>query len=199
MAKKFYAVKKGKKTGIFTSWDECKRNVLGVSGAVYKSFTNKSDAENFLQGTNGKTNEAPSKSEVVAYVDGSFNKVTSEFSCGAVVFFQGKEHHFSEKFNDPELAAMRNVAGEIKGSEKAMAFAAENGAKSLAIYHDYEGIAKWCTGEWQAKKEGTIAYKRYYDAMAKRMDITFVKVKGHSGDTYNDLADELAKQAFGGS
>ena len=29
------------------------------------------------------------------------------------------------------------------------------------------------------------------------MQIRFVKVKGHSGDTYNDMADRLAKEALG--
>jgi len=36
--KKFYVIWKGKKTGIFTSWDECKDFVLGFTGAKYKSF-----------------------------------------------------------------------------------------------------------------------------------------------------------------
>ena len=35
---KFYAVQKGKQTGIFGTWDECRRMVQGFSGAVYKSF-----------------------------------------------------------------------------------------------------------------------------------------------------------------
>lgn len=38
MIKKYYAVKKGYKTGIFESWDECKKQVIGYSGAIYKSF-----------------------------------------------------------------------------------------------------------------------------------------------------------------
>src|SRR5699024_231287 len=129
-------------------------------------------AETYLNGPkSGKTNSEPSESEVVAYVDGSFYKKTAEFSYGAVVFFKGGQYRFSEKFNDPELASMRNVAGELKGSEKAMAFAAEQGAKSLSIHHDYEGIAKWCTGEWRAKKAGTQAYKKYYDAISKDVSI----------------------------
>ena len=37
---KFYAVKEGKKPGIYHTWDECKEQVNGYSGAVYKSFTN---------------------------------------------------------------------------------------------------------------------------------------------------------------
>lgn len=40
--------------------------------------------------------------------------------------------------NDKELAAMRNVAGEIKGAEAAMRYAIENGFDNIAIYHDYE-------------------------------------------------------------
>ena len=32
--KKFYAVKSGKKTGIYTTWDECEQNVKGVKGAA---------------------------------------------------------------------------------------------------------------------------------------------------------------------
>ena len=35
---KYYAIKEGKKKGIFTSWDECKEYVSGFKGAVYKSF-----------------------------------------------------------------------------------------------------------------------------------------------------------------
>ncbi|WP_212925708.1 viroplasmin family protein [Oceanobacillus sp. J11TS1] len=204
MAKKYYAVKEGKKTGIFTTWDECKRNVLGYSGAEYKSFTSKAEAEEYLTGSQDTMpakadKEMEGESEVVAYVDGSFNKASSEFSYGAVIFYQGEQWRFAEKFNDPDLVSMRNVAGEIKGSERAMAFAVEQGAQSLTIYHDYEGIAKWCTGSWQARKPGTIAYKQYFDEIKKDVDIRFVKVKSHSGNELNDLADKLAKGAFIGS
>src|SRR5699024_4670964 len=89
MAKKFYAVRKGKKTGIFTSWDECKQQVHGYPGADYKGFANKEEAETYLHGSySGKTNDSPSESEVVAYVDGSFYKETAAFSYGAVVFLK---------------------------------------------------------------------------------------------------------------
>ena len=61
------------------------------------------------------------------------------------------------------MASMRNVAGEIYGSMAAMKYALEKGIKKLSIYYDYMGIAKWCTGEWKTNKDGTIAYKKYYD------------------------------------
>ena len=52
------------------------------------------------------------------YVDGSYHVGTKEFSYGMVVLIDGKEEKFSQKMTDPELAQMRNVAGEIKGSPK---------------------------------------------------------------------------------
>ena len=140
----------------------------------------------------------------IAYVDGSYNIETKCFSYG-VVFFTGAEDaegnrqelHFSQSFSHPELAEMRNVAGEIMGSGQAMKIARKLGIRELTIYHDYEGIAKWCTGEWKAKKPWTRKYKEFYDEVSRDVQISFVKVKGHSGDKYNDLADELARKAVG--
>ena len=78
-----------------------------------------------------------------------------------------------------------------------MQYAVKEGLEEIIIYHDYEGIAKWCLGEWKTNKEGTKAYKAYYDSIKSQINIKFVKVKGHSGDKYNDMADRLAKSALG--
>lgn len=43
--KKYYVVWKGKKTGVFTSWDTCKKQINGFEGAQYKSFIDKAEAE----------------------------------------------------------------------------------------------------------------------------------------------------------
>lgn len=72
---------------------------------------------------------------------------------------------------------------------------AKNERKSITIFHDYEGVAKWVNGEWKAKKPET---KKYQDAMAdlmKRIEIKFVKVPAHAGVHFNELADRLAKDA----
>lgn len=220
MAKKYYAVKIGKNTGIFQTWEECKENVDGYPGALYKSFKTISEAYTYLgdegtqmslfdmdaatQPTNTTKTEIPDEtmpistaSKAIAYVDGSFNAETNVFGYGVVMFHNGKEIHLSHSYNDEDLATMRNVAGEIYGSMAAMTYALENNIKTLSIYYDYMGIAKWCTGEWKTNKNGTIAYKKYYDKARKKVNINFEKVKGHSGDKYNDLADKLAKEACG--
>ncbi|MCI5605048.1 MAG: ribonuclease H family protein [Clostridia bacterium] len=196
--KKYYAVKNGRHTGIYETWDECREQVNGYSGAEYKSFSNYSDAASYIGGQISLFDEPNfSENTVVAYVDGSYNIHTRQFAYGVVIFHDGKELTFSQSFSDPELASMRNVAGEIKGAEKAMQYCAENNLSSLEIYYDYEGIEKWCTGAWKTNKSGTIAYKKFYDEISKSVKISFNKVKGHSGDKYNDMADRLAKDALG--
>ncbi len=46
--KKVYAVRNGRKTGIFTSWAECKAQVEGFPGARFKGFTDPNEATKWL-------------------------------------------------------------------------------------------------------------------------------------------------------
>ena len=41
----YYAVAKGRKVGLFTTWDDCKKQVNGFKGARFKGFHSKDDAE----------------------------------------------------------------------------------------------------------------------------------------------------------
>jgi ribonuclease HI len=50
---KFYVVWKGRKTGVFSSWEQCAAHVQGFTGAQYKSFTSRSAAEQALKGRYG--------------------------------------------------------------------------------------------------------------------------------------------------
>lgn len=193
--KKFYAVRKGRTPGIYTSWDECKKQTTGFSGAEFKSFLTEQDAKDFIN--NKKTCESDIVSEVYAYVDGSFSQEKAMFSYGAVIFHDGEEKHYKKAMSDPELLSMRNVAGEIKGAEFVIRYCIDNNVKSVDIYHDYAGIEKWCTGEWKATKPGTKSYSEFYKEASQKVEINFVKVKGHAGIKYNELADKLAKQALG--
>ena len=195
---KFYAVRNGRQIGIFTDWNECKRLVTGYKGAEFKGFVNRDDAVAYMNGAEHDEHEIKqSPDTAVAYVDGSYNVKTKIFACGVVILHNGEEKQFNESFDDPELASMRNVAGEINGSMAAMSYCAEHGIKNLHIFYDYAGIEYWCTGAWKTKKSGTIDYKRFYDEMKNTVNITFHKVKGHSGDKYNDMADALAKATLG--
>lgn len=197
MAGKYYAVRAGRIPGIYTSWEECKVQIDGYKSASYKSFKTAGEAAEFMNLGKITTDSIGEKDTAVAYVDGSFNIATKVCGYGVVFFFNDEEIHLKGGFEDEALANMRNVAGEIKGSQAAMEYALSQNIPKLKIYHDYEGIAKWCTGEWKANKEGTIAYKEFFNSISGKIKIEFVKVKGHSGDKYNDVADQLAKEACG--
>lgn len=199
MASKFYAVRKGRTTGVFHTWADCQAQIKGFSGAEYKSFPTSEEAVEYAFGS-GVKKETPQVSEeerALAYVDGSYNVATKEYSYGAILIYMGKEYEFSQKGVDASLADMRNVAGEILGAQKMMECCVQNGIKVLDLYYDYEGIEKWCTKAWQAKKPGTQAYRDAYLSMSEQLTVHFHKVAAHTGVELNERVDQLAKKALG--
>ena len=208
VAKKIYAVKNGRTTGIFLTWDDCKKQVDGYPGAEYKSFSDPKDASAYLGLSPAEIDVVPVNGGeevfpegVRAYVDGSYDAATGRFSCGVVMirtdaYGNKKTRELNQAFNDPEAAKQRNVAGEIMGAKTAIDFCLKNGIDAVEIYHDYEGIGKWADGEWKANNPLTQGYKNYVAKARTRMKITFVKVAAHTGNKYNEIADGLAKKAL---
>ncbi len=203
MPKKFYAVQIGRQTGIYTSWDDCKVQVHGYPNAVYKSFTDEQEAKAWLFGgavaqeknaCSNKKHLLPETNEIIAYVDGSYNG--SCVSYGAVIIDCNGESHYGACFDDAELSLMHNVGGEIFGALFAMKEATIRNCSRLVICYDYQGISAWALGQWQAKTPFTQYYRNQAQHYLQQMDIEFVKIKSHSGDYYNNLADRLAKEAL---
>ncbi|MCD8380672.1 MAG: hypothetical protein LUC95_10240 [Lachnospiraceae bacterium] len=139
----------------------------------------------------------PPQGKLIAYVDGSYNEALLKYAFGCVLLTP--EETIIERSGSGSSAdslAIRNVAGEMLGAMYAARYACVKGYRELEIRYDYEGIEKWVTGAWKAKKELTQKYAAYMRSRQQYISITFTKVKAHSGDTYNDRADELAKEAL---
>ena len=137
--------------------------------------------------------------DLIAYTDGSYNKETGCFGAGVVMFEKDGNSpvFYSEKGRAPEGENGWQVNGEIAAAKRAIAEAADAGAKSLEIRCDYEGVRKWADKEWSRNKTYTQEYAAYVEEMRKRLPIVFVHVKGHSGDKWNNVADDLAGKACG--
>lgn len=205
MGEKYYAVKKGLTPGIYTSWEECKVNVIGFPGALYKSFASLEEANTFLGSSLDNNNMAAGVDNIAidnlpsvyAFVDGSYNPSTCEYGYGGFLMVDGEKYFVSGKGSADDMKEMRNVAGEILGSTAAIEKAINLGLKEISIFYDYQGIESWALGEWKRNKSGTKAYYEFIQAHKDLINIKFVKVKGHTGIPGNEEADRLAKQAVG--
>lgn len=139
------------------------------------------------------------KDILIAYVDGSFTvNNPTKYGCGVILIEpNGNEIEFSYTNDNKDAVKLRNVAGELSASMKAMVEAIDREYKELVIYHDYIGISAWIDGSWKCKNNITKAYKDFYDSQIKNnLKVHFVKVKGHSGDEYNERVDKLAKKSL---
>lgn len=205
MAKrKFYAVKKGKVTGIFETWEECKSSVEGYPGAEYRGFSTREEADAYLSGMENKTIVSASQREeeylpgkVTAYVDGSFDEKIGKYSFGCVMLTpDGGIVRESGNGDNPQSMALRNVTGEMLGAMFAVKWCEKKGYSAIEICYDYMGIEMWATGGWKAKNDLTQKYAAFMRENAKRIQISYKKIAAHTGDKYNEEADKLAKTAL---
>ncbi|MFR4492436.1 MAG: viroplasmin family protein [Clostridium perfringens] len=206
MAKKYYAIAKGKSgiPKIVETWTECQKEVIGCKGAKYKSFASKEEAEKFISiHENGgsfeevKGNEEVKDDLIYIYVDGSFMVSKENYSYGFLVVKNDEILYEDNGVGyDKEAIALRNVSGEVEGAMKAIEYAIENGYKDIVLCYDYQGIESWALGTWKRNNRITQNYNEFMQEKFKLIKVRFKKIKGHSGNKFNDRADILSKKAL---
>ncbi|MBS7052729.1 MAG: ribonuclease H family protein [Veillonella sp.] len=134
---------------------------------------------------------------VVAYIDGSYNKGTNTVGAGGVIFLNGNRETFSFPSTDERYTSFWNVAGELLAAMYVMKYAVDRGIPECSLYYDYMGIEMWATKGWKRNNALTQQYAAFYDSIKDRVRVHFHKVAAHTGDTYNEMADALAKQGAG--
>lgn len=193
MAKKYYAVKTGKQAGIYTSWDQCKAQVHGYPGALYKSFPSLKEANLYMEDRRKMKSIEANDDQYRIFVDGSYyNKA---YSWGYAVYKGNRLiHTASGAGENAEAVKIHNVAGELEATIKAVEWACCQGIKPVTILHDYIGISEWAENRWKTNNEITKAYAAFMQEYLSW--VHFQKVAGHTGVEGNELADQLAKSAL---
>lgn len=217
-AKKVYAVRRGKVTGILDCWDACKEAVDGYPGAEYKSFKTLEEAKAYMEGKaymaeeeknavrkkenpldrgNRPRGMGDSAGGLVAYVDGSYEHSVKRYAFGCVFILPDDRVYVENgSGSNPDTAQLRNVSGEMLGAMYAVRWAIKNGFSRIELRYDYEGIEKWVTGAWKSKTELTRKYTAAMRRWMENIQMRFTKVEAHTNVYYNELADRLAKDGL---
>lgn len=214
--KKFYAIAAGHRPGIYTNWPEAQAQVNGFSGAVYKGFPTRAEAEAWLAAPSYKPGQgggprsgrppatapaagtAPKEGEVTIYTDGGAINNPGPGGYGVVQLFNGEQKERSGGYR-----LTTNNRMELMGTIVALR-EVEYRDRPITLYTDssyvVNGISKGWAASW--RRRGWIKSDRQpavnpdlwgqlLDLVAE-LKVTFRWVKGHAGNPFNERCDQLA-------
>lgn len=150
MRKKFYVVWKGNIPGIYDNWDTCKEQINGYTGALYKSFTTKEEADAaFKESAHKHIRPAVEKLKTVKTygskkpdlnsisVDAAWNTVTKVMEYRGVMTADGREIFRKGPFDD----ATNNI-GEFLAIVHGISLLNNRGI-DIPVYTDSLTAMKW--------------------------------------------------------
>ena len=171
---KFYAVKVGRQKGVYTSWDDCKHQVQGFSGAIFKGFACMEDAQKFI---GSERSERKETFDFTVYTDGSYS---NGYAGGSAVVVEKKQIYCDFVKTNPT-----NNRGELLG----IILALQNTHGSVLIRTD----SLYCIQVVaNPTKTNLDMIHTIHELMKEKVKVKFEHVKAHSGIYFNEMADEFA-------
>lgn len=219
--KKVYAVAAGIKPGIYDNWPEAERQVKGYAGAKFKGFTDRAEAEAWMQNP-PQYNQAPAKKstgaktvpaaslprdgEISIYTDGGCSHNPGPGGYGAILVTNGRQQELSGGFRLTTNNRMELMACIV--ALRLVLRTREDNKHPITVYSDssyvVNGITKGWARSWRQK--GWIKSDRQPAVnpdlwaelleLAEKMDVTFEWVRGHAGHPLNERCDQLAVAAL---
>lgn len=185
---KYYAVRNGRRNGIYTSWDECKKQTDGFPSAEFKSFASRGEAERYIEGNGSEKNE--SDYDYIAYSDGGCVSNPGGRGGYGVVIIDTERN--TEREYSGGFVSTTNNRMEIFGATEALRHIPEGSRVLLRTDSAY--VVNTMMKNWNRSANNDL-WERLDEEMAKR-NVDFEWVKGHAGDRYNERCDELATEAY---
>ena len=163
--KKYYIVKKGKNPGVYYNWPDCQKQVQGFTGAVFKGFAVKKEAEEWL-GRSIEEAPVPSSSPLKREVPSHSGKEGNTPSLTI---------ENSEKLYPPHIRFSKDISfqGEISLPEKIIIYTDgsclvnPNGSGGFAaVFLDEEENELFCiTGGEPASTNNRMELRAAYEAL----------------------------------
>lgn len=223
--KKFYAIAKGRKPGIYDNWPEAQAQVMSFSGAVYKGFPTRQEAETWIKNPSydpsaprkkaprkakpaanhaSHTNTDPKDGEITVYSDGGARFNPGPGGYGVVIINNGEQRELSAGFrhttnNRMELMGCIVALRELGSQDKPITVYTDS---SYVVNGISKGWAKgWRKRGWlKSDKQPAINPDLWGELLnlTEGRKVTFCWVKGHAGHPMNERCDELAVAASRG-
>lgn len=132
----------------------------------------------------------------IAYVDASFSDYDRFGSIGIVMLTRTEVIQYSEIPKDLHPSALTSTNHELIAAAKAIEMAKEKHIKRLIIKYDNHAIGMLPKESSVCKSYTESWYKNIVIEAREKMCISFKKLKGHSLEYFNELADILANKAL---
>ncbi|MEI6349121.1 MAG: ribonuclease H family protein [Bacteroidota bacterium] len=143
---KYYVVWQGIVPGIYSSWDECQKQIQGYVGALYKSFESLPEAERALKESHKKHIGKTAKKELPIGATPIIPSICVDAACAGVpgpMEYRGViTHSKKEIFKMGPYPDGTNNIGEFLAIVHGLAFLKKNNS-NVAIYTDSVTAMAW--------------------------------------------------------
>lgn len=133
------------------------------------------------------------------YSDGSYNNANNKIGFGGVLIDPegGKQFFEGFEYDGENTYGLKNIYGELRAAILGVEAAIARGFTRVNLCYDYLGVEKYALFEWASANDFVGEYVGTMRELRAKININFVKIYSHTGDRYNDLADEISKRACG--
>ncbi|MBN2615560.1 MAG: ribonuclease H family protein [Bacteroidales bacterium] len=206
-AKKFYVVWRGFKPGIYTTWDECKKQVTGFDGAQYKSFKSKEEAQQAFEQSYEQIRELKGKKnlqELTTDRKPILNSLSVDAACkgnpGILEFRGVYTDTGTELFSRGPYAEGTVNIGEFLAIVLALAWLKKN-KLNMPIYSDSRTALSWIKKKqvntklvWNEKNKELLKAVRNAQQWLKENDISNITILKWETDIWGEIPADYGRK-----